>query len=378
MKKRIYGLLIIAITLIIGAITNVAITHATSKNGSFNGLTIDVARHYYQVKTLKSFIHQVHIDDGQFVQLHLSDMQSFAIENNAVGQTLANATETNGVWQNNTTHQEFYSKAQIADLVSYAKQQHVTLIPEIDTPAHIDGLVATMKAAGKQNTVKKLICRSSYYGDEFRLSSDSIKFVSSIDTEVAQSFSGQKNARFHLGGDEFTNSTKKNPAYVKYLNALAAHVKGLGFIPEAWNDGFLKSNLKGINHDIQVTYWNWTADETGSAGAKRRKTWASMPRLIHDGFKVLNYNDYYLYFNVSPQNITTKNVKYMNSDMKQNWDPTIWDNDNDSSLNSLHNIVGSSVSIWSDQDKKITDQEIYNSSKTFIKSFLKLAKQPIN
>ena len=137
--------------------------------------------------------------------------------------------------------------------------------------------------------------------------------------------------------------------------------------------------LNQYDKHIQITYWNWTADEKGAPGKERQKALAKMPELIHHGFKVFNYNDYYLYFNLSQKNIKSRNVAYMTNDMKQNWDPTIWDNDNDSSLNSLHNIVGSSVSIWADKDahSKINDKQILTASQKFLSQFLQLARQPI-
>ncbi|GEK28639.1 family 20 glycosylhydrolase [Furfurilactobacillus siliginis] len=375
--KRKQTLLLLFLSLCLWLSTPQIHAQAAPANGQFNGLTLDVARRYYQVDTIKQFITTVSENHGQFVQLHLSDKQSFAIENDTAGQTLANATEVDGVWRNNTTHQPFYSKAQIADLLAYAKQQHITLIPEVDTPAHIDGLAATMKASGQQALVKKLITKQTDYGPEFKLNKASIAFISQLDTEVAQSFTGQENARFHLGGDEFTDQTTANKPYVRYLNALAANIKQAGFIPEAWNDGFLTTSLKSFDPAIQVTYWNWTADEKGSAGKARKKSWATMPALIHHGFKVLNYNDYYLYVNLTSSDLKPKNIRYMSSDMRQNWDPTIWDNDAESSLNTLHGIVGSSASIWADKGLKVSDQTIYTRTKPFVKNFLTLARQPI-
>ncbi|MYV17000.1 family 20 glycosylhydrolase [Furfurilactobacillus milii] len=381
MKSRHRSLLITFIVVITISLMQIHVYAADQQreNGQFNGLTLDVARRYYQPDTIKSFISQVAQNHGQFIQLHLSDAQSFAIENETVGQRLANATQTNGVWRNNTTHQAFYSKAQVADLVTFAKQKHVTLIPEVDTPAHINGMVKTMRANHQTQQVDQLTYNNKSYGREFHLNKASTTFVKRLDTEVAQSFSGQQNMRFHLGGDEFTDQTGVNKPYIAYLNALAKNVRSLGFIPEAWNDGYISQALNQYDKHIQITYWNWTADEKGAPGKERQKAWATMPELIHHGFKVLNYNDYYLYFNLSKKNVKSSNVTYMTSDMKQNWDPTIWDNDNDSSLNTLHNIVGSSVSIWADKDphSKINDKQVLQASQKFLSQFLQLARQPI-
>lgn len=350
---------------------------ATNQDGQFNGVTLDVSRHHYHVGTLVKFIQLVANHHGRFIQLHLSDDKDFAIENQQVGQTRARAVEKGGVWRNRVTHQAFYSSSQIHYLLTIAKQRHLTLIPEIDTPAHVTGLVDTMKAAGKSQLAKRLSWQSKSYGDELHLNTASIAFVKKVDRQVASDFAGQANARFHLGGDEFTDKVTKNTAYIKYLNATSQNIEKLGFIPEAWNDGFLNHSLSALNHHIQVTYWNWTADQSGKLGALRKKTWASMPRLIANHFKVLNYNDYYLYFNISKQNLRPKSVTYMSSDMKRYWKPTLWHTDHATKLKSRRGIVGSSVSFWADAAGKITDHQIYRAGEKFIENFLALARKPV-
>lgn len=348
---------------------------APTVNRGFNSVTIDVSRHHYQVSTLVKFIRLVSDHHGNFIQLHLSDDKDFAIENKAAGQTTRGATKTAGVWQNKKSHQAFYSRGQIAYLLKDAKQHHITLIPEIDTPAHVTGLVKTLRASGQAKLAKQLSWQSKSYGDELHLNAASIAFVKRMDREIASEFANQRIKRFHLGGDEFTDKLTKNTAYINYLNATSENVEKLGFTPEAWNDGFLTNSLKAINHDIQVTYWNWTADQSGELGKERKKAWASMPRLIHNGFKVFNYNDYYLYFNVSKANLKPKSVAYMSKDMKQYWTPMLWHTDHQTKLKTRHGIVGSSASIWSDAAGRISDQQIYQASTTFIEDFLKLARK---
>ncbi|GEP23215.1 family 20 glycosylhydrolase [Lentilactobacillus diolivorans] len=379
LRKR--WLLVIPVILLLMGCHSTATTAQKAdrvKNGQFNGITLDVSRHHYQVSTLEKFITFVADHHGSFVQLHFTDDKDFAIENAVVGQTISRATKKNGIWRNNRTHQAFYSNQQIQQLLRLAKQRGVTLIPEIDTPAHVTGLVNTLKASGKAALAKKLSWHSNSYGDELHLNQASINFVKRIDHEVADDFAGQRNARFHLGGDEFTDKMTKNTAYIKYLNATSMNVEQLGFIPEAWNDGFLNTSLKAINHHIQVTYWNWTADQFGTLGKQRRKTWASMPRLIANHFKVLNYNDYYLYFNITKKGISKRDVAYMSNDMKRYWKPTLWDNDSATKLKSLHGIVGSSVSFWADSAGSITDKQIYRAGNKFIETFLRLAQKPLS
>lgn len=345
-------------------------------DGKFNGVTLDLSRHHYHVSTLVKFVDLVAANHGNFIQLHLTDDKDFAIESQTVGQTIQNATKKNGIWRNKKTHQAFYSKGQIQYLLNDAKKHRVTLIPEVDTPAHVTGLVNTMKANGKSKLASQLSWQSKSYGGELHLNQASIAFVEKMDNEIGKQFANQPNARFHLGGDEFTDKLSKNTAYINYLNATSKNVENQGFTPEAWNDGFLNSELSQLNHHIQVTYWNWTADQSGQLGAQRKKAWASMPRLIRNHFKVFNYNDYYLYFNISKDNLKAHNVSYMIKDMKQYWKPTLWHTDHVTKLKSLHGIVGSSASFWADSAGGISDNQIYSAGQKFVKEFFVLARKP--
>ncbi|WP_243686037.1 hypothetical protein [Lentilactobacillus rapi] len=94
-----------------------------------------------------------------------------------------------------------------------------------------------------------------------------------------------------------------------------------------------------------------------------------MPKLISHHFKVFNYNDYYLYFNITKANLAPKNVAYMTKDMKQYWKPTLWHSDHATKLKSLNGIVGSSASIWGDSVATISDKKfirpVTNLSKNF-------------
>lgn len=371
-KTKLFSVIII---FILTCICSNSIAKATAQSGSFNGVTLDVARQHYSTATLKHFIDIIHQNNGQFLQLHLTDSNDFGIENSLVGQTKSQSQFHDGTWENKKTKQKFYSLNQMNNLVNYAKKRNVTVVPEIDTPAHVGGLIKDMQAANMNATVTHISYENSYYGREIKLNSNGANFVIQLDQMVGKPFIRQSNARFHLGGDEFSNSNKTNPAYVYYLNATSKAISKMNMIPEVWNDGILNSELNQINKNIHITYWNWTGDETGKAVKQRHKSRASLPKLLKSGYKVLNYNDYYLYFILNKTNLKSKNIKYMSNDMKLNWNPKMWDNDNTSHLKNVTNIEGSSVSIWGDPSHTFSQKQILNSSTKFINEFFKICNE---
>ncbi|KRM12290.1 family 20 glycosylhydrolase [Paucilactobacillus suebicus] len=368
-------LLSVVIIFLLTCICINTIAKASTQSVNFNGVTLDVARQHYSTATLRQFIDIIHQDNGQFLQLHLTDSNDFGIENSLVGQTKSRAQFHDGTWENKKTKQKFYSLNQMNNLVNYAKKKNVTIIPEVDTPAHVGGLIKDMQAENMNKTVTNISYNNSYYGREIKLNSTGANFVIHLDQMVAKPFINQNNARFHLGGDEFSNSNKPNSAYVYYLNTTSKAISKMNMIPEAWNDGFLNSEVNQINKNIHITYWNWTGDETGKAANQRRKSRASLPTLLKSGYKVLNYNDYYLYFILNKTNLKTKNIKYMSSDMKSNWNPKMWNNDNTSHIKNITNIEGSSVSIWGDPSHTFPQKQVLNSSTKFINTFFKICNE---
>lgn len=105
-----------------------------------SGMIFDCARRYYPVETLKGLIDTLSGHAGAFLQLHLTDNQNVGVECALLGQT-AEAAElmADGSYRNPHTGRRFLSAGQIRDILSYAGQRAVEVIPEIDAPAHMEG-----------------------------------------------------------------------------------------------------------------------------------------------------------------------------------------------------------------------------------------------
>lgn len=67
--------------------------------------------------------------------------------------------------------------------------------------------------------------------------------------------------------------------------------------------------------------------EDPEAKAECRVERASVPELLEEGYGVLNYNSYYLYYVPSINNYNKSDNDYMIDDLLQNWDVSKWDSD---------------------------------------------------
>ena len=98
-------------------------------DATFRGLMIDLARRWHSIKTLKKLIDMSSFYKLNYMQLHLTDDQSFTFPSKAYPKL--------------ATKDRHYSKEELVDLVNYAEQRGITLIPEIDIPGHSKKIIET-------------------------------------------------------------------------------------------------------------------------------------------------------------------------------------------------------------------------------------------
>jgi len=98
-------------------------------DATFRGLMIDLARRWHSIKTLKKLIDMSSFYKLNYMQLHLTDDQSF--------------TFTSKAYPKLATKDRHYTKNELKDLVNYADQRGITLIPEIDVPGHAKIFIET-------------------------------------------------------------------------------------------------------------------------------------------------------------------------------------------------------------------------------------------
>ncbi len=336
-------------------------TSATADSAKEAGLTLDIAKHFYSVDAIKDYIDTLSEASGTFLQLHLSDDTNYALESKVLNQLTENAVlNSDGSYTNPLTGQQFLSTDQVSELAAYAKQKGIELVPEVDTPSHMDGIFTLLEAAQGSAFVSSI--KSSVVNDEINItSSTAISWVKSLLGEVVGMF-GSSSQHLHIGGDEFGYSVSNNNEFVSYVNTLSSYLAEQGITARVWNDGLLKSNLAGLDHSVQVTYWSYDGNPTDSSVADdRREIRASMGDLLDDGFQVLNYNWYYLY-SVPEQGVSSEDSgAHMASDIQTKWNLGMWDGtDTTTQISDTSNIIGSSLTIWGENADGLTEDEILN------------------
>ena len=177
----------------------------------WRGLLIDPARHFIPMQDVKSFIDTMALHKFNRLQMHLTDDQGWRIEIKKYPQL----TEI-GAWMDFTTMRSngsrkgasgqrpggFYNQDDIHELVRYSAERYVTIVPEIEMPAHTGAAIVSCPDIGLYpDKLKNLPPEKRWTANERILAPrpQTVAFMQDVLTEVMKLFPGRY---IHIGGDE--------------------------------------------------------------------------------------------------------------------------------------------------------------------------------
>ncbi len=156
----------------------------------WRGLMMDVARHFMPIDVVKR-----NIDAMAFVKLnvfhwHLSDDQGFRVETKSLPKLTQLASD--GL---------YYTQAQIKDIVAYADERGIRVVPEFDVPGHGSAfLTAYPELASKKGIEYSIERNAGIFNPTLDPTNEkTYKFMNTLFKEVTPLF---PDAYFHIGGDE--------------------------------------------------------------------------------------------------------------------------------------------------------------------------------
>jgi hexosaminidase len=194
----------------------------------WRGAMLDVARHFFTVAEVKQFIDLLALHKLNRLHLHLADDQGWRIEIKKWPELTAQGgqTEVGG------TPGGFYTQAQYADLVAYAADRFITIVPEIDMPGHTN---AALSSISELNCNGRATPR--FTGTDVGFSALCVdleftyKFLDDVITEIAAMTPG---AYFHAGGDEV--KTLKPEQYRAFIERVQTIVQAHGKQLIGWDE----------------------------------------------------------------------------------------------------------------------------------------------
>lgn len=116
----------------------------------YRGMLLDVARHYFPVSFLKKYIDLMAMHKMNMLQLHLTDDQGWRIEIKKYPKLTEIGAFRNGTIighypgkeNDQTKYGGFYTQDEIKEIVAYAADRNITVIPEIEMPGHASAAIA--------------------------------------------------------------------------------------------------------------------------------------------------------------------------------------------------------------------------------------------
>ena len=106
---------------------------------AYRGSMLDVARHFISVADVKHYIDQMGSLKFNYLHLHLSDDQGWRIEI----KSWPKLTEIGGKTEVGGTEGGFFTQADYTEIVKYAADRFITVVPEIDMPGHTNAAMAS-------------------------------------------------------------------------------------------------------------------------------------------------------------------------------------------------------------------------------------------
>jgi hexosaminidase len=200
----------------------------------YRGMHLDVSRHFFNIEFIKEYIDYLALHKMNYFHWHLTDDHGWRIEI----KKYPKLTEI-GAWRNGSIiglwpgkgneqikyqvlpkevkitpsnaviktdgirHGGYYTQDEVKELIKYAADRYITVIPEIEMPAHSMAALAAYPALGTEPNKNYQVAETwgmmNKYNNVFQPSEKTFAFLEDVLTEVMELFPSQY---IHIGGDE--------------------------------------------------------------------------------------------------------------------------------------------------------------------------------
>lgn len=316
---------------------------------SYRGMHLDVSRHFFSVDFIKKQLDMMaHYKLNRF-HWHLTDGAGWRIEIKKYPRLTDFAAWRQGKWKawwasdrhycdrgTPNAYGGFYTQEEVKEIVAYAAERHITVIPEIEMPGHSEEVLAAypqLSCSGKPYTNADLCI-----GNE-----ETFEFLENVLTEVMALFPSKQ---IHIGGDEAGKSAWKTcPKCKKRM-----HDEQLANVDELQSylvhriEDFLKANGRelvgwneimagGVSKDAIVMAW--TNESEGFKAAR-------------NGNRAIMVPGAYCYFDMYQANPATQPEAiggYINLEKVYNYNPSPKDS---LDADQQKNILGVQANLWTE------------------------------
>lgn len=333
---------------------------------NYNIIHLDCGRKYFSVDSIKQIIDNASAAGFNYIQLAVgNDGMRFLLDDMSLtvnGTTYDSNAVSAAIHAGNEAYYNFdvdeLTQSEMDEIIAYAYTKGMGVIPLINTPGHMDAILAAAEAlTGKT---------CSYNGSVRTIdvtNTTAVAFTEAFLNKYITYFAGKGCTLFNMGADEYANdiytsgsmgfgnlqSSGKYSYYVTYVNEVATLIKNAGMKPMAFNDGiyFNNNTWSGtFDTDIIIEYWS-----NGWSG------YTPMPasELAKD-FAMVNTNGSYYWVLGKPKD-------QCSPEKASGFDKTVFPG------STISNPGGSTFCIWSDYPGAETEASVITKTAATISAF---------
>jgi hexosaminidase len=190
---------------------------------SYRGLHLDVSRHFFPVSFVKKYIDLLALHKMNTFHWHLTDDQGWRIEIKKYPKLTEIGSKRKETMAGHYSEQRydgtpyggFYTQNDIKEVVAYAKERFITIIPEIEMPGHaLAALAAYPELSCDASKTYEVGTKWGVYDDVFCPNENTFAFLQDVLTEVMDLFPSKY---IHIGGDECPKDAWKKSAFCQEL-----------------------------------------------------------------------------------------------------------------------------------------------------------------
>lgn len=174
---------------------------------SYRGMHLDVGRHFFPKEFMKKYIDLLALHNMNTFHWHLTDDQGWRIEikkypklTEIGSQRSRTVIGRNTQEYDNTPYGGFFTQEEAKEIVKYAQERYITVIPEVDLPGHMLAALAAYPEMGCTGGPYEVCPRWGVFEDVLCIGNDqTMQFLEDVMSEIIEIFPSKY---VHIGGDE--------------------------------------------------------------------------------------------------------------------------------------------------------------------------------
>ena len=219
------------------------------------GVMLDVARHFFGIEDVKRYIDLAARYKLNVLHLHLTDDQGWRLES----EKWPKLTSLGATTQIGGGEGGFYTRAEYAELVRYAGERFITVVPEIDVPGHTNAALIAYPELGPDGIAPPPHLGVSSPGRSLAVGDPGVlRFLDDVVGELAELTPGPY---IHLGADEVEGMVDGN--YRSFVHAAAEIVARHGKQMIGWEE------IAGVELPDNVIVQYWTDPKLRDAAVRQ-------------------------------------------------------------------------------------------------------------